>query len=194
MRTVTQLFRSARVVQTVSGRNNMIHELSGDLLFSKADVIAHGVAPNDDFKNGLALALRQQFPAMYKDFRHYCKQEHPKPGDLWLWQGLGEDNRHVRIACLFTQDAPSHDGGHPGRAHTEHVNHALHKLKKLIEKDGYQSVALPRLATGVGGLAWPNVEPLIKSQLGQLGAQIGIYTDFKPGVAASEPFGEHSAN
>ena len=171
----------------------MIHELSGDLLFSKADVIAHGVAPNDDFKNGLALALRQQFPAMYKDFRHYCKQQSPKVGTLWLWQGLNQDNRHIRIANLFTQDAPHHAGGHPGKAHTEHVNHALHELKKLIQKEGFQSVALPRLATGVGGLSWPSVAPLIQSQLGALKVHVGIYTEFKPGVAASEPFAESSA-
>jgi len=171
----------------------MIHQLSGDILFSKADVIAHGVAPNDDFKNGLALALRQRFPAMYKDFRHYCKQQNPKTGKVWMWQGLDQDNRLVRIACLFTQDAPGHAGGHPGRAHTEHVNHALHELKKLIQKEGFASVALPRLATGVGGLDWAQVEPLIKSQLGELKVKIGVYSDFKPGVAADEPFEQNSA-
>ena len=171
----------------------MIHQLSGDLLFSKADVIAHGIAPNDDFKNGLALALRERFPAMYKDFRHYCKQQHPKPGTLWLWQGLGEDHRHVRIACLFTQEAPPHAGGHPGRARSEYVHHALQDLKKLMEREGYQSVALPRLATGVGGLTWPVVEPLIESQLGELRAQVGVYSKYQPGVAADEPFAERSA-
>lgn len=172
----------------------MFHELSGDLLLSKADVIAHGVAPNDDFKNGLALALREKFPAMYKDFRHFCKQHAPKVGKVWLWQGVNADGQTVRIASLFTQDAPAHAGGHPGRAHTEHVNHALHELKKLIQKDGYQSVALPRLATGVGGLEWAHVEPLIKSQLGELKAHIGIYTDYKAGVAAPEPFGAQAAS
>ena len=40
----------------------MLHELSGDILLTKADVLAHGVAPNDDFKNGLARALREKFP------------------------------------------------------------------------------------------------------------------------------------
>ena len=61
----------------------MIHEVSGDILLSKANVIAHGVSPNDDFHQGLALALREKWPAMYKDFRHYCRTEHPKPGAVW---------------------------------------------------------------------------------------------------------------
>ena len=59
----------------------MIRDVHGDILLSKADVVAHGVAPNDDFSNGLALALRERWPAMYKDFRHYCQTTHPAPGD-----------------------------------------------------------------------------------------------------------------
>lgn len=63
----------------------MIKEISDDLLLSKAQVIAHGVAPNDPLYNGLALELREHSPAMYKDFRHYCQSNHPKPGTLWTW-------------------------------------------------------------------------------------------------------------
>ena len=36
----------------------MIHEVEGDILLSSAHAIAHGVAPNDDFRSGLAHALR----------------------------------------------------------------------------------------------------------------------------------------
>jgi len=41
----------------------MIRYVSGDLLQSKASLIAHGVAPNDNFGQGLALALRENWPA-----------------------------------------------------------------------------------------------------------------------------------
>ncbi len=165
----------------------MIHELSGDLLLSQADLIAHGIAPHDDFKNGLALALREAFPAMYKDFRHHCKLDNPKPGSVWLWQGVDQQGRTRRIAALFTQDPPAHAGGHPGPAHTEHVNHALHELRKLLEKEHLRSVALPRLATGVGGLDWQHVEPLLRAQLATLPIAVYVYTTYQKGVAAKEP-------
>ena len=92
----------------------MIRDVHGDILLSKADVVAHGVAPNDDFSNGLALALRERWPAMYKDFRHYCRVSHPAEGDLWIWGGPG-----VRIANLFTQKAAYGHGAHPGAASHE---------------------------------------------------------------------------
>lgn len=171
----------------------MMHSLEGDLLLSQADLIAHGVAPGDDFKSGLAMALREKFPAMYKDFRHYCRQQSPKAGSAWLWQGVDHKGRHVRIAALFTQEAPAHDGGHPGRAKTEYVNHALHELKKLVDKEKVQSLALPRLATGVGGLDWALVEPLVAAQLGSLKIPVCIYTRFLPGVVGKEPFATKAA-
>ena len=42
---------------------SMIKEVSGDIMLSKAQVIAHGVAPHDHFDNGLALSLRQDYPS-----------------------------------------------------------------------------------------------------------------------------------
>ena len=42
----------------------MIHEVSGDILLTKAQAIAHGVSPNDHFDQGLALALREKWPTM----------------------------------------------------------------------------------------------------------------------------------
>jgi len=79
----------------------MIKEVTGDILLSKAAAIAHGVAPNDDFKQGLALALREQWPSMYKDFRHYCRTASPKTGTLWSWKGP----QSPVLISLFTQDS-----------------------------------------------------------------------------------------
>lgn len=165
----------------------MIHSLDGDLLLSKAELIAHGVAPNDDFKHGLALALREKFPGMYKDFRHHCRQSNPKCGTVWLWQGVDQTGKPVKIAALFTQEPTEHDGGRPGKAKTEHVNHALHELKKLVEKEHIASVALPALATGVGGLEWRHVEPLVQTQFAGVKATVCLYTKYTAGKAANEP-------
>lgn len=62
----------------------MIKKVKGDILLSGAEAIAHAVAPMDHFESGLAAAIRQDYPALYKDFRHYCQTFHPKPGDMAL--------------------------------------------------------------------------------------------------------------
>lgn len=160
----------------------MIHQVSGDILLSKAQLIAHGVAPNDEFSQGLALALRSQWPAMYKDFRHFIHTDAPEAGELWVWGGPS-----ARIAALFTQEPAPRPHTHPGQATHHNVNRALRALRQEVVNEGYQSVALPRLATGVGGMDWPEVEALIQHHLGDLGVPVYVYSTYRSGVQADEP-------
>ena len=99
----------------------MIKYVKGDILLSQSQAVAHGVAPNDDFKQGLALSLREQWPSLYNDFRHFCKTTHPKEGGLWSWKGAGGP----LIYNLFTQQHPKTQGSHPGKASEKYVNQSL---------------------------------------------------------------------
>lgn len=160
----------------------MIHEVEGDILLTGAQAIAHGVAFNDPMNQGLALSLHERYPAMHKDYHHWCHQHRPKPGEVWLWGG--PDN--VRVINLITQDG-GYDGAKPGKATVANVNHALRELKKIVQKEQLTSLALPRLATGVGGLDWAEVRPLIASQLGELDIPVYVYVVFHAGAKAQEP-------
>ena len=161
----------------------VIHEVSGDILLTSAHAIAHGVAPNDPFDRGLALALRERWPAMYKDLRHYWHNTHADPGTAWAWGTAGGP----RIVALFTQDPGPAPHGHPGPARLEHVNHALKALGQLVESEQYESLALPRLATGVGRLDWKDVRPLVDHHLGGLKIPVYLYSTFHSGERAKEP-------
>lgn len=160
----------------------MIIEVTGDILLSKAQVIAHGVAPNDDFGQGLALSLREQWPSLYKDFRHFCQTQHPKEGAIWSWMG----SEGKIIVNLLTQEGAYNHGQKAGKASTPHVNHALRELHKFLLSENVSSVALPRLATGVGGLSWEEIYPLIQQHLGSLDIPVYIYTTYHKGQAAAE--------
>lgn len=162
---------------------SIIHEVEGDILLTHAQAIAHGVAPNDHFDQGLALALREQWPSMAKDFRHYAHQSHPKPGEVWMWGGTGG----TRIFNLMTQEGDHTNGAKPGKASLANVNHCLRHLRQAIDKEGIASLAMPKLATGVGGLDWESVRPLIAQHLGDLGIPIYLYTTYRKGKAAVEP-------
>jgi len=160
----------------------MIKEVHGDILLSSAQAIAHGVSPNDNFGQGLALALREQWPALYKDFRHFCQTAHPKAGDAWVWASA--DGK--RIVNLLTQEAAYGHGEKPGHATLPNVNHALRHLRKIIETEKLASLALPRLATGVGRLDWDDVRRLVDEQLGGLNVPVYLYTRYEKGVKAVE--------
>lgn len=160
----------------------MFKEVEGDILLSKAEAIAHGVAPMDHFDSGLAASIRHDYPSLYKDFRHYCQTFHPKPGEVWLWQSAD----HKKIFNLLTQDPPVSASGHPGRASLSAVRHSLKKLAQLIQQENVKSLAIPRLATGVGALDWKEVRPLLDEYLSELHIPIFIYQKFVKGKAAEE--------
>lgn len=163
----------------------MIHEVEGDILMTQAQAIAHGIAANDPMNQGLALSLHERYPAMHKDFHHWCHQSHPKPGEAWMWGGAGG----IRIINLLTQEGGYGDRKKPGKATEKNVNHVLRALKKIIKKEKITSIALPRLATGVGGLSWDHVAPIIESQLGELEIPVYLYLVYHPGQQAKEPAG-----
>lgn len=160
----------------------MIREVEGDILLTKAQVVAHGVAPGDHFDNGLALALRERWPAMVKDFRHYCQTSHPESGEIWYWGGA----EGPAVVNMMVQEASYGHGEKPGKATLENVHHALKELTKLIAKEGIKSLALPRLASGVGGLDWSDVKLLVEKHLGGLDIPVFIYTVYHKNVAAME--------
>jgi O-acetyl-ADP-ribose deacetylase (regulator of RNase III) len=92
----------------------------------------------------------------------------------------------VRIVNLMTQEPPKVAGQHPGKATIANVNHALRELRRFVEHEHIKSLALPRLATGVGGLKWQSVQPLLSQHLGELTIPIFLYTTYHPQQLADE--------
>ena len=165
----------------------MIREVEGDILLSQAQVIAHGIATNDPFDSGLALALRERFPSMVKDYRHAMHSKSPETGGIWVWRGVNEDGSARGIVNLLTQGMQSQDkAARPVKARLDDVNRALRALARHVQDEGIKSLALPRLATGVGALDWAEVKPLIQQHLGSLGIPVIVYEVYRKGVKADE--------
>lgn len=165
----------------------MIREVEGDILLSEARVIAHGIATADPFDSGLALALRERFPSMVRDYRHATHSRQPDTGDIWVWKGVDGDGRVRCIVNLLTQGMQSQDkSARPVKAKLEDVNRALRRLADFLRDEGVRSVALPRVATGVGGLDWADVKPLIRQHLDGLGIPVVVYEVYRKGVKADE--------
>lgn len=160
----------------------MIIEVEGDILLSNAQAIVHGVAANDPMSQGLAKSLHEKLPSMHKDFHHWCRLHHPTPGAAWVWTAADG----VRIVNLITQGGGYERGSRPGKATIKNVSRALRALKKMASKEKFTSLALPRLATGVGGLDWADVQPLIQEQLGDLGIPVYVYAVYRKGEKANE--------
>ncbi len=165
----------------------MIRDIEGDILLSRAQVVAHGIAPHDHFDTGLALALRERWPSMVRDYRHAFHDRPLEPGEIWAWSGVDADGRTRRIVNLLTQGMlQGGPAGRPGKATPENVGRALKALARYVREEKVESLALPRLATGVGGLEWQDVEPLVRQHLSGLEIPVLVYTTYRAGVQGNE--------
>ncbi len=57
----------------------------------------------------------------------------------------------------------------------------------MSSKKGIESLALPAIATGVGGLEWRDVRQVIEQVLGDMPIPIYVYSTYHKNVQASEP-------
>ncbi len=69
------------------------------------------------------------------------------------------------------------------------MGRALKALARYVRDEKVKSVALPRLATGVGGLEWSDVKPLVRQHLGNVGVPVVVYETYAKGVRADEGLG-----
>lgn len=158
----------------------MIKEaLVGNIVYSKSDAIVQGIAPDEDFSQGVALAVSQKHPGIVEDFEQYRAANEPGPGEVWAWSNGGGP----RVLSLFVREAAL---DHRGKARLEWVDQALARLREFVLQNQLKSVALPRLGTGAGDLDWRDVKPLIEKHLGDLSAKVYLYTIFNPVIEGVE--------
>ena len=126
---------------------------------------------------GVALQFKNTYPDNFKAYRAACDRGEVQPGLMFVFQSsqLGNPRyiinfptkRHWRSKSRFAD-----------------VESGLDALAREIRQRGIKSVAVPPLATGLGGLAWKQVRPAIESSLGDLeGVTVTV---FEPGSVAAD--------
>ncbi len=150
----------------------MVTFVKGDIFKSTAQVITNAVNCVGVMGKGVALEFKNRYPQMFNDYKTKCDQNDVKPGQPYLWEDDTVQvlnfptKRHWRDNSLL-QD----------------VEYGLKYLACSYEQMGIQSIAMPALGCGLGGLQWSEVQPLIVKHLGAL-PDLDVYV-YEPQNAAS---------
>ena len=98
------------------------------------------------------------------------------------WAGVDEQGKTQCIVNLITQGM-LHSGrsAKPGKASLEDVGHALRELARYVRSEGVSSLALPCVATGVGGLDWSGGQAAGGSPPGRPGDPGDFYEVYRSG-------------
>ena len=161
----------------------MIYEVEGDIMLTRAAVIAQGVAVNDPMTSGLARRLQEKFPMMREEFQAWCDETKPEPGNIWLWGSADK----LRVVNLITQEGGDPELQRQGRPTRIAIHRALRELASLAVEERLSSIAIPKLGGGFGGVDWLDVRGMMHNQLDTLLIPLFVYVTELEGMLASEP-------
>ena len=139
----------------------MIRFTQGNLLDADAQALVNTVNTVGVMGKGVALMFKEAYPENFTAYEAACRSE------------------EVRIGKMFVTErremfGPKWIVNFPTKAHwrfpsrMEWIVQGLGDLKRVIKEKGIESVALPPLGAGNGGLAWKDVRPHIEDALGEL--------------------------
>jgi O-acetyl-ADP-ribose deacetylase (regulator of RNase III) len=143
----------------------MIQFTQGDMFETPADIRVNTVNCVGIMGAGLALAFKQRYPDMFRDYQKACTAGEVRPGHLHIWRSLDgawiinfPTKRHWRDKSRY-----------------EDIEAGLDALHEYLTPLGKVVVALPALGCGHGGLDWSRVSAMIESKLGALEAEFHVY-------------------
>lgn len=139
----------------------MIEYTTGDLLTSDADALVNTVNCVGIMGRGIALQFKKTFPDNFKAYKAACDREEVQPGKMFIVE------RRDLVGPRFIINFPTKRHW-KGKSRIEDVESGLEALANDIRKLGIQSIAIPPLGSGLGGLNWSDVRARIEETLGDL--------------------------
>ena len=149
----------------------MIKFVSGDILRTTAKYIAHGVATGTQEGLGTSLALKicSKWPDAQKHFKQFARGNRFLGGDLFV---VAPTRNRPGIIYVATQPDMY-------QASLSFLNRGLRKLERYCVKRSIESVALPKIGSGLGKLDWETeTKPLLSKFLEGGKTVFYIYEDF----------------
>ena len=139
----------------------MIQLEQGDILRADAEALVNTVNCVGVMGRGIALQFRKAFPENFKEYKAACDRKELRPGRM-LVHDLG---RLVNPRYIINFPTKRH---WTGRSRLEDIEAGLSVLVEEVSKRRIQSVALPPLGCGLGGLDWEDVRPRIEQAFRKL--------------------------
>ncbi|ECY6337593.1 type II toxin-antitoxin system antitoxin DNA ADP-ribosyl glycohydrolase DarG [Salmonella enterica] len=147
----------------------MIEYRHGDILQSETEAIINTVNCVGVMGRGIALQFKNAYPDNFKAYAAACKAGQVIPGKMFVF----ETGRLTGPRYIINFPTKRH---WKGKSRIEDIVAGLDDLVSVIRHYDIHSIAIPRLGSGLGGLDWLDVKPLIESAVRPLeGVQVEIY-------------------
>ncbi len=138
----------------------MIEYKQGDILQSDAEALVNTVNCVGVMGRGIALQVKNAFPGNFKDYAAACKRGEVQPGRM-----LVHETDQLGPRWIINFPTKRH---WRGKSRIDDIEAGLIALVQELRARDIRSVAIPPLGSGLGGLDWREVRPLIEEALAEL--------------------------
>lgn len=146
----------------------MIKYIKGNLLQAKTHALVNTVNTVGVMGKGIALQFKEQFPANFKAYSDACKNGKIGIGKLFVFEESTLNGKKIII------NFPTKTEWYK-KSQYSYIEEGLKDLVRIIEEYKLESIALPPLGCGNGGLDWGKVKALIENYLANLSIEIIVY-------------------
>lgn len=136
----------------------MIEYKTGNILAEEADALVNTVNCVGVMGRGIALQFKKAFPENFRAYAAACKRGEVEPGRMFVFE------TGSLTPPRFIVNFPTKRHWR-GKSRLEDLRAGLAALAGEIRERGIRSLAIPPLGSGLGGLRWADVRPLIEAAL-----------------------------
>lgn len=145
-----------------------VRVLVGDLFTSQAQTLTNTVNTVGVMGKGIALQFRKRFPEMFDDYVVRCEAGEVKLGQPYLYRSL---------LPPFVLNFPTKEHWR-SLSRLDAITDGLEYLQAHHQQWGIESLAVPPLGCGEGGLEWRIVGPTLYRGLARLDIPVELYAPF----------------
>jgi O-acetyl-ADP-ribose deacetylase (regulator of RNase III) len=134
----------------------MLAFTTGDILSADVEALVNTVNCVGIMGRGIALQFKNAYPENFKAYRKACSRREVVPGRVFVF-ATGTITNPKYIINFPTKRHWR------GKSRIEDIAAGLTDLVNEVSARNIESVAIPPLGSGLGGLAWPEVRTLIEN-------------------------------
>ena len=146
----------------------MIKYLKGNLLEASTQALVNTVNTVGVMGKGIALQFKERFPLNFKLYADACKKGEVLIGKMFVVKENSFNGEKIII------NFPTKTEWYK-KSQYSYIEEGLKDLVNVIRKYEIQSIAIPPLGSGNGGLVWSKVKSLMNEYLQDLPIEILIY-------------------
>ena len=136
----------------------MIEYKIGDILTEQAEALVNTVNCVGVMGRGIALQFKNAFPDNFHAYEKACGRDEVQPGQMFVFET--DQLSHPKYIINFPTKRHWR-----GNSRMEDIDSGLKDLQRIIREKNINSIAIPPLGSGLGGLNWEEVRPKIEEAL-----------------------------